>query len=372
MSALIATIAMLMVNANMTEDSVPITEPPRRTKFFGIPKWFVVVQAVALIAIIAAVFLVRVPYYLIQPGSLHPAEQKIEVTGAQTYETDGEILFATITQMQATLFLILRAEFDDAIDVRSAEELFPGGTEDQQRRANVFLMDQSKLVATYVALNYLGHDVELESSGVAVISILPDAPAQEVLFTGDVIVSVNGVGVKNPQDIGAALNGSLPGETVEVEVQSSIRGDATETLKVELVADEENSDRALIGISGASTPTNLVSDIQVDLDSGSVSGPSAGLAWTLAIIDRLTPGSLVNSKDITATGTISEDGSIGLVGGLPQKVAAVKRAGQQHFLFPADTSAAEQEIMAGIAGDDVELHPVATIDDAVELLESLK
>lgn len=361
-----------MVNANMTDDSVPITEPPRRTRFFGLPKWFIAIQAITLIAIVAAVFLVQVPYYLIQPGSLHPAEQKIDVIGAETYETDGEILFATITQMRATPFLLLRAEFDDAIDIRSEQELFPGGTQDQQRRANVFLMDQSKLIATYVALDWLGHDVELESAGVAVISLVPDSPASEVLFTGDVIVSVDGTAVSDPQDIGVALNGALPGETVEIEVQSSIRGDETETLKVELIADENDPKRPLIGISGASAPTGIKSAIQIDLDSGDVSGPSAGLSWTLAIIDRLTPGSLVGGSDITATGTIRQDGTIGQVGGLPQKVAAVKRAGQEHFLFPAETPESEQELMARIAGDDLELHPVGTIDEAVKLLESMK
>jgi PDZ domain-containing protein len=99
-----------------------------------------------------------------------------------------------------------------------------------------------------------------------------------------------------------------------------------------------------------------------------VTGPSAGLAWTLAIIDRLTPGSLTGGKDVAVTGAIEEDGTIGPIGGIVQKVATVKRAGVKEFIYPASTDEAEQKQMSEVAGDEVALHPVKTVDDAVKVL----
>ena len=99
-----------------------------------------------------------------------------------------------------------------------------------------------------------------------------------------------------------------------------------------------------------------------------MSGPSAGLAWTLAIIDRLTPGSLTDGRRIAVTGEILDDGTVGPIGGIAQKVAAVKRAGIDVFMYPASTPEDEQRAMRRIAGDDVELWPVANIDEAVERL----
>jgi PDZ domain-containing protein len=92
------------------------------------------------------------------------------------------------------------------------------------------------------------------------------------------------------------------------------------------------------------------------------------LAWTLGIIDRLTPGALTGGRGIAVTGEIFDDGTVGAVGGLPQKVAAVKRAGVRLFLYPADTTEAEQREMQRIAGSELRLEPVATVDEAVAVL----
>ena len=108
--------------------------------------------------------------------------------------------------------------------------------------------------------------------------------------------------------------------------------------------------------------------MQVVVDSGTVSGPSAGLAWTLGIIDRLTPGSITDGRRVAVTGEILDDGTVGPIGGVEQKVAAVRRAGIDLFIYPASTPEGEQEAMRRIAGDDVELRPVATIDEAVAVL----
>jgi PDZ domain-containing protein len=71
---------------------------------------------------------------------------------------------------------------------------------------------------------------------------------------------------------------------------------------------------------------------------------------------------------VAVTGEIRPDGTVGAVGGLPQKAAAVKRAGIELFIYPAETPADEQARMREIAGDELELRPVADISEAISVL----
>ena len=78
------------------------------------------------------------------------------------------------------------------------------------------------------------------------------------------------------------------------------------------------------------------------MNLNNIGGPSAGLAFTLGIIDSLTGGNLTGGRTISATGTICADGSVGQVGGVPQKTVAVENAHASVFLVPqAEKSQAE-------------------------------
>jgi Lon-like protease len=67
-----------------------------------------------------------------------------------------------------------------------------------------------------------------------------------------------------------------------------------------------------------------------------VGGPSAGLMFSLAVIDKLTTGSLAGSKFVAGTGTIKPDGEVGRIGGILHKMSAAHDAGATVFLVPAE------------------------------------
>jgi PDZ domain-containing protein len=319
-----------------------------------------------LAALTTAAFTVQLPYYLVQPGSVRPAERRVEVDGARAYETEGEVLFTTVLLSRATPALMLRAWLDDAVEVRTEEEMYPDGNRDESQRINRQRMDLSKLTATRVALDRVGIDATYIAEGARVLGVVEDGPADGVLEVDDVIVGVDGGEVALPDDIAGELEDRTPGDTVEVTVE---RGDGEERdeLEVTLGAAPEDG-RPILGVQVEPVDPAIDSEVTVQVDSGDVSGPSAGLAWTLAIIDRLTPGSLTDGRRVAVTGEIADDGSVGPIGGIVQKVAAVQRAGIDVFIYPAATPEAEQREMRRIAGDDVALWPVASIDEAVERL----
>ncbi|MGB3410559.1 MAG: S16 family serine protease [Microthrixaceae bacterium] len=340
-------------------------------------RWGIAIFAAVIAAIVAAMFLVRLPYYVIQPGSVRPSEQRIHISGAKSFESPGKVMFTTVYIDQATPALLIRAWFDSAAEVESKDEMYPDGDRKAARQENIALMDSSKLLATKVALSEVGIKADFGGSGAQVISVSDDSPSKGILQPGDVITEVDGGEVSMPSDIGKELSDRKPGDTVTLVVERPSRSKPDSPVRKELKvklgaagddAEDDDPNRPVVGIQAQPSDLRVVSDVEVDVDSGTVTGPSAGLAWTLAIIDRLTPGSLTRGRDIAVTGEIRADGTVGPIGGVEQKVSAVKRAGIKVFIFPAATPKSAQAAMRRVAGDDVALYPVANIEEAVKVL----
>lgn len=345
------------------EDGTP-ADPGRRRRWV-----LIAVFAVVGAAIVSGLFLIRLPYYLIQPGSVRPSENRIDISGAKSYDTDGEVLFTTVYVDQATPALMIRAWLDDAVDIRTREEMYPENNRKAVQKENFVRMDLSKLTATRVALEHLGIDATYDADGALVVATVDGGPSEGVLLPGDVIIDVDGAEVGLPSSIAPELADKAPGDVVDVTVRRKVDGKVAEqSLDVTLGQASDDPSRPVLGIQAEPVDPRIDSPVQVTVDSGTVSGPSAGLAWTLGIIDRLTPGSLTDGRRVAVTGEILDDGTVGPIGGIEQKVAAVKRAGIDLFIYPASTPEAEQKAMRRIAGDQVELRPVADIDEAVAVL----
>ncbi|MEW2076551.1 S16 family serine protease [Streptomyces sp. NPDC012403] len=113
-------------------------------------------------------------------------------------------------------------------------------------------------------------------------------------------------------------------------------------------------------------------DIEVALKLADVGGPSAGLLFSLGIVDKLngdgSGGDLTGGRVIAGTGTIDADGTVGAVGGVPLKTQAAKRDGATVFLVPKDEcSDAQTELPEGLR-----LIPVTTLKSAVDALVALE
>ncbi|MFJ9346923.1 S16 family serine protease [Streptomyces sp. NPDC101237] len=133
---------------------------------------------------------------------------------------------------------------------------------------------------------------------------------------------------------------------------------------------EQSQDAAA---QAALTYLNLSADkVKVTLKLADVGGPSAGLLFSLGIIDKLdgngSGGDLTGGKNIAGTGTISADGTVGAVGGVALKTQAARRDGATVFLVPKDECAdAKSELPEGLR-----LVPVTTLKGAVADLVRLE
>jgi PDZ domain-containing protein len=112
--------------------------------------------------------------------------------------------------------------------------------------------------------------------------------------------------------------------------------------------------------------------IKVTLDLADVGGPSAGLLFSLGVVDKLVGdgrgGDLTGGRVIAGTGTIEADGTVGPVGGVALKTQAARRDGATVFLVPkAECSDAKSELPKGLR-----LIPVTTLKGAVSALNALE
>ena len=330
---------------------------------------------VLLVAAGIGMALVELPYYAVKPGSVRGTASAITVDGTVVHQPENEIGFVTVSVADGiSAWEWVESKIDDSIDIIHEDQIRGGRTEDEKRQVDRLRMQQSKDVATLVALDYLGYEITTIGLGVEVAVLTPCMPAEQVLEVGDLIIGVGDSDVEFGEDLTGELSGMEPGDTVELSVEKVSSGEV-EVVRVELgssadecLADDVRTDaseeRAMIGIT-----MNPIIDydipVEIEIDSGSVGGPSAGLAFTLAVIDVLTPGELTGGLKVATTGTMSIDGSVGAVGGVKQKTIAIDDAEVELFLVPSsefEEAMATRDGAGGIAVD--------TIDDAVDALEA--
>jgi PDZ domain-containing protein len=364
------------------EDRPPTGDLPTYTE--ARPKrrrrWWIALAVLAtlLISAVIGASLIEVPYYGIAPGDARPIAPRIEVTGAPRFSSEGEVLFVTVSVPRLTALGAVVGWLDPDVDVVPERDILGDQSPEENRETNLRLMGYSKDFATYVALEKLGYEVRVSDGGVVIDSLCmafrndgscqQEAPAATTLEEGDLITAIDNRPVNLAGDIAPALTGRAPGATVTVIVR---REGESEPLALPVVLTKAEDDgRTILGILPNPSPPDTIKfefPVNVSIDSGAVGGPSAGLAFTLALIDELTPGDLTAGKKIAATGTISPSGTVGPIGGLPQKTVAVEREGAEVFLVPK-AEVAEAEAKA--EGTGLKVVGVDTLDDALLALKA--
>jgi Lon-like protease len=325
------------------------------------------VVLLGMAAAVFAAFTVRIGYFEFQPGSARPTAELVSVgADIETHPPAGEIAFTTVSLRQSTLASYLWAWFDDDIQVVEERLILGDRSPQENRQFNLQLMDTSKQDAIRVALLELGYEVPVSIDGVVVVAVQEGSAGEGLLEVGDAVVSIDGEVLDDIDDVTRIMAPKRPGERVLLGVEPLAR-DGVREIEVELGSSPDDPERGLIGIQLEPRSPAYELPIDVGIDSGNVGGPSAGLAFTLAVLDVLTPGELTGGLDVAVTGTIDARGVVGDVGGVRQKTAAAISEGYDVFLVPSR----EYQEARDRAGDSIEVIAVDTLSDALDALASL-
>lgn len=347
------------------DDIEPTSVATRRRRRRRI--WAAVAAVVALVGIVVAALLVPTPYYAFTPGSVTPTEAHIEVSGARTYRSKGDINFLTVSVQRATIATWLESKVDDDIELVPRDVAFPSGNAKKDRALNQRAMDDSKVVASVVALEHVGYTVTRSGDGAFIETVGKGTPAEAAhLVRGDVITAVDGQPTTVVDEVTDALRQRSVGTAVALTVRNQ-KG-SVRTVDVTLGERPKQPGSPYLGVALTTSNEKVDMPVDVEIDSGQVTGPSAGLAFTLGVVDRLTPGDLSGGRQVAATGTIDPSGAVGPIGGITQKARAAVDAGASLMLYPAGTSKAEVREVRAIAKGHMKVHPVANVDDALAVL----
>lgn len=307
--------------------------------------------------LILAGSVVPLPAYIELPGSAVGIPACVAVADHADARVNGDFMFTTVSQREATVFGLLLAAVADDQRVVPPRDLMDGVRRDEylQRERQVFL-DASER-ATIVALNAAGLAVTVRGSGAAVADVLPNTPADGVLRTGDVIIAVDGEPVMTDDALVSAIDGTTALRLSVLRNGASL----TRTVHPEM-RDVDGERRPIIGVRITTHDPRVDLPLDVDVASGDVGGPSAGLMLGLAIYDLVDDVDLAAGRHVAGTGTLTVDGTVGPISNIDLKVLAAARTGAQVFVAPS--SQAAQARAAVPDGSDLRVIGADTFDEA--------
>jgi Lon-like protease len=317
-----------------------------------------------LLAVVALVlWLAPSDSYIFLPDRAHPVAPLVTVAGGRPPRDGGGIYYVDVFVRKASWLERLFPSIHEGAKIEPASVIqAPGVSEKAQHTEDLRAMSRSQEVAAAVALRTLGYKVTQRPTGVLVKNVARDAPAAGKLFPTDVIVSVGGRRVRTAKELRTILASRPAGTTFRIGVR---RGGALSQVRVKTIADPREAGRPIVGIL-ASQAAIVRLPISIRIDAGDVSGPSAGLAFALDILEQLGRD-VDHGHRVAATGEIELDGTVGPIGGVEQKTIGVRKAGIHVFLVPAGENAAEARRYA----HGVRIVPVQNFQQALRALATL-
>lgn len=331
------------------------------------PLWQKLLTAIATVALVLIV-LSSIPtnYRVIEPHAPIEVAPRLMIGGERIDDLEGTLYLVGVTERRLTLTQKWLAQSDPRLSIephvrdRESREL-----QEQRDRDSI---RESKKVAAYLAYRELGEPVELTGEGVFVDFVDREGPSDGKLKVGDRITALNGKEIAIAPELSTAVAALEPGTQATLRVRRKQR---PMTVTVTTEPQRDDSDKSRIGIAISTFELDIELPKEVTFTTRNIGGPSAGLAFALAVYDAESAEQLLAGRSVVATGALSLDGSVVPVGGVRQKAIAAQDADADLLLVPRE-NAGEAVRGVRIACDEEErctdVLAVRTYSEAVELL----
>jgi PDZ domain-containing protein len=344
------------------------------------------VVVVAVIALIFGLSHWQLSTFVITPGNATNVPPLIKVDSLQTNKHPDQIMLVDVYLSQLNVWSWLLSQFQSHQEYVTIHELLQPGIPVNQLDAQGFLqMQDAKQAAEVSALRALGWKIPLRASGAIVTGVFSHSPADKAgIHVGDEFISVNSTPVTNACSLLHAI-AKLPANTVisaevkKVKISAkgalSWSGASMVHLTTAAVAKSQSSDScggefvarsSYVGVSsedGVSSPLPA----HFTINTNYIGGPSAGLAMTLSLIDKLSAGSLTGHTPIAVSGTMDLYGNVGDVGGVAEKTVAVSATGAKYFIVPQ----VEVGVARANARPGLKIIGVTTLQEALRALRAI-
>jgi len=322
-------------------------------------------------------------YYVLMPGEAVNVQGMVAIKKYPVLSTRGALYMTDVSLYKVNhKFEELGARVygwvNPGVQLVAGSEVSGGMSDAQYTHTNVQLMGDSVQAAQVAALRNIGLlHLTCADRAVTIAQTLPQAPASRVLRSGDIVRRLAGKRICRAIDFSRVMRHQTVGRSLRVSV---LRGSRLLTVKVGTLRAKRQGQSlipsatghvAMVGIAMVDQvrPQRFHLPVPIRVDTNGIGGPSAGLMFSLAIIERLKHEDLTHGCKIAGTGTLDYDGNVGEIGGVEQKIIAASRARASYFIVP-NTPANVRPARAN--AHSIKVVPVSTLGQALRFLSHLR
>ncbi len=300
---------------------------------------------------------VKLPYYISAPGGTINITDRVEMEGYES--TDGSLNMLYVSEYEATPFMYLYAKIMGyEINSNDDKTISNESVKDVEVR-NKIMRDNSLDIATMVAYTKASKSIEIKNKEHVVIAITED----NNLEIGDVILKADNKEIEEVDDIKNIIKSKEVGDIISFKI---LRDDKEIEVESEIIL-EDNS--KVIGVV-IMTDYDYILNPEIDIKfKNSESGASGGLMLTLTIYNAISDEDIIKGRNISGTGTISLDGSVGEISGVKYKIMGANKDNMEIVFVPSSNY--EEAIDTKEKYNyDLEIIKVDTVDEAIEYLRN--
>ena len=310
--------------------------------------------------IIIFLFFYEFPFVIYTPGGIVNLEDRIEVENSR--DTEGSLNMSYVSLVKGTLPMILLSYCLPNWDlVKSSEITAPDESVDELLELEKLYMQSSIDNATILAYEKAGKELNITREVNNIVYISNDADTDLEIY--DELLTADGIEVNDVAELREIVNSKNEGDTITFLVNRNGK-------EKECSAKIYNTEDGLkVGVSFLTTYEYETNPEISVATKASESGSSGGLMLTLAIYNAITDEDITKGRTIVGTGTISLDGTVGAIDGVKYKILGAVKSDAEIFLCPMENY--EEALSVKEEFDlDIEIHGVATFDEALEYLEN--
>lgn len=306
-----------------------------------------------------AFFYLPLPYYIMAPGGTINITDRVEMDNYNA-PSSGSLNMLYVSEYEATPAYMLYAKLNSNWDIeKNTERQVSNENPEEIEKRNKIMRDNSLDIATMVAYNEAGKNINIKSRENVVIATTID----NGLKVGDVIEKVEGEEATDVSDIKAIINNKNVGDYINFLV---LRDEKEVNIKCKIVLEDN------VKVIGVVIVTKYDYDVDPEIDikfKNSESGSSGGLMLTLTIYNAISSEDIIKGRNIAGTGTISLDGTVGEIDGVKYKIMGAANNNMDLVLVPSANYDEAIETKEKY-NYDMEIVKVDTFEEAIEYLES--
>ncbi|EFH29266.1 MAG: PDZ domain-containing protein [Lactobacillus mulieris] len=313
-------------------------------------------------------------YYIEAPGDANSVSQFVSSKGKTASKN---LLMVTVSERQASLGDYLWS-YTNPFETRiSQKDLLGNQNTNQYMQLQEWYMETSQNNAIYYAAKVAGKTPKKEFLGVYVMGLATNSKFKGKLEIGDIITAVDGQHFKSTKSLMDYIQKQKISQKITITVQRNNKSINYTGKTIPLATDKS---KAAIGIQLVER-SQVITEPQIKINAGSIGGPSAGLMFSLASYQLFTGHDLTHGVKIAGTGTIDDDGNVGMIGGVDKKVVAADKAGAKVFFAPSqqlpgykkdETNYAVAVKTAKQIHSKMKIVPVTTFNDALNYLKKIQ